>query len=277
MKGLPAGYAIAIVCSLVLHSILVAFAIMGWTSEQREVKVQPRYIQARLLTIDPSKQSVKKASPKKSPVKKAPVKKTPVKKAPIKKSDTSDQQKQKQLAKQRAEKERQVRARKAKEKKRREELARQERVRKDKERKKREAEAEKRAQQEAQRRAQELAFADALDDEEDYIAAGEDEQLVGSYSAYIAERIASNWSRPPSARRDMEVILSIQMVPTGRVVSVSVAKSSGNGAFDRSAEQAVHKVGQFYKLQELAKAKPQLFEREFRRFRLVFKPDDLRL
>lgn len=120
----------------------------------------------------------------------------------------------------------------------------------------------------------ELDLASALASEEEFLVAENDEQLASSYSVYIFERVAENWNRPPSARRGMEVELQIQLVPTGQVVSVLVIKSSGNTAFDRSAEQAVHKVGRFEKLQELPS---RVFEQNFRNLRLVFRPEDLRL
>jgi TolA protein len=120
----------------------------------------------------------------------------------------------------------------------------------------------------------ELDLASALASEEEFLVAESDEQLASSYSVYIFERVAENWNRPPSARRGMEVELQIQLVPTGQVVSVLVIKSSGNAAFDRSAEQAVHKVGRFEKLQELPS---RVFEQNFRKLRLVFRPEDLRL
>ena len=117
-------------------------------------------------------------------------------------------------------------------------------------------------------------LASALAAEEDFLAAENDEQLASSYSSYIFDRVAGNWNRPPSARRGMEVELLIQLVPTGQVISVAVIKPSGNAAFDRSAEQAVHKAGRFEKLQELP---PRVFEQYFRQLHLVFRPEDLRL
>jgi colicin import membrane protein len=216
----------------------------------RERTVQPRYVQATLVQLEPRKKLVKKAKVSKQSVENERTKKIEKQRAEAKRQESAEQKK-----KQRA----------LEAKKRKEQLAREKQ-------KKREQQAE-----EALRREQELAFASALDEEEEYIAAGKDEQLVASYSAYIVERISANWSRPPSARRGMEVALSIQMVPTGRVVSVAVEQSSGNLAFDRSTEQAVYKVERFDKLQELAQSRPQVFEATFRRFRLVFRPDDLRL
>ena len=90
----------------------------------------------------------------------------------------------------------------------------------------------------------------------------------------MRERIESNWSRPPSARRGMVVTLQIQLVPTGQLVSVVVLKSSGNDAFDRSAEQAVRKVGQFENLRDMPS---RVFEANFRKLNLEFSPDDLRI
>ena len=98
--------------------------------------------------------------------------------------------------------------------------------------------------------------------------------MTSSYSAYITERIEANWNRPPSARRGMEAKLLIRLVPTGQVVSVALLKTSGNIAFDRSAEQAVYKVGNFDKLQKMDL---RIFEKSFRQLELVFRPDDLRL
>ncbi len=81
------------------------------------------------------------------------------------------------------------------------------------------------------------------------------------------------WSRPPSARNGMEALLSLQLVPSGDVVSVSLVRSSGSAAFDRSAINAVEKAGSFPELARLPRAE---FERSFRRFSLLFRPEDLR-
>ena len=51
---------------------------------------------------------------------------------------------------------------------------------------------------------------------------------------------------------------------------MTLLESSGNPAFDRSAEQAVRKVDRFDVPKE-----SRLFEKSFRRFTLLFKPEDL--
>lgn len=117
------------------------------------------------------------------------------------------------------------------------------------------------------------ALEDALNDEEFMVAEQEMEQQAQSYIAAISGRIEQNWSRPPSARNGMRCELLIQLVPTGRVVEVSVVESSGNRAFDRSAEQAVKKVDIFPEIKTMP---PEIFEKYYRQLRLVFNPQDLR-
>jgi colicin import membrane protein len=68
----------------------------------------------------------------------------------------------------------------------------------------------------------------------------------------------------------MQTRLIVELVPTGDVVSVTVVLSSGSEAFDRSAEQAVRKVGKFDVPRDSA-----LFEEYFRRFPVLFRPEDL--
>lgn len=104
-------------------------------------------------------------------------------------------------------------------------------------------------------------------------AAATSAEMTASYASLIQQTVINYWSRPPSARNGMEALLSIQLIPTGEVVSVSVTKSSGNSAFDRSAINAVEKAGSFPELQNLPSSD---FEKTFRRFSLLFRPEDLR-
>lgn len=98
-------------------------------------------------------------------------------------------------------------------------------------------------------------------------------EMSASFVALIQSTVVNYWSRPPSARNGMETELAIQLIPTGEVVNVTVIRSSGNTAFDRSAVNAVQKAGEFPELKQLPSAE---FERTFRRFTMIFKPEDLR-
>ena len=116
-------------------------------------------------------------------------------------------------------------------------------------------------------------LAAALDAEDAVEVAVTAEEMSASYAALIRDTVVNYWSRPPSARNGMEALLAIQLVPTGEIVSVSVVRSSGSTAFDRSAINAVEKAGSFPELSNLPSRE---FEKTFRRFQLLFRPEDLR-
>ena len=116
-------------------------------------------------------------------------------------------------------------------------------------------------------------LAAALDREESLAGAETAEEMSASYAASIRDTVESYWSAPPSARNGMEALLAIQLVPTGELVSVSVLRSSGSAAFDRSALNAVEKAAAFPELRNLPRRE---FERRFRRFQLLFRPETLR-
>lgn len=116
-------------------------------------------------------------------------------------------------------------------------------------------------------------FADAVAAEDSLSVAVTAEEMSASYAALIRDTVVNYWSRPPSARNGMEALLAIQLVPTGEIVSVTVLSSSGSAAFDRSAINAVEKAGSFPELRNLP---PRKFEQDFRRFQLLFRPEDLR-
>lgn len=158
---------------------------------------------------------------------------------------------QRQAEQQRAAEEQRQREQREAEQRRQQELAaEQERQRQE------QAQAQARAQQEAD--ARELAETEA--------------ELVMAYSAVIHDLVQQYWSRPPSARNGMVVVLRIRMVPTGDILDVEIVQSSGDFAFDRAAESAVLKVNRFTELQGMD---PRLFDRNFRTFLLTFRPQDL--
>jgi len=113
-----------------------------------------------------------------------------------------------------------------------------------------------------------------LMEEESYQAAMVEQELVDAVGYEIQRAVELNWSRPPSARRGMQAILRVSLVPTGGLTSVDIVESSGDSAFDRSAMQATQKAAPFDAVTEL---EPAVFERNFRTFQFRFNPQDLRL
>jgi colicin import membrane protein len=128
------------------------------------------------------------------------------------------------------------------------------------------------AEQERQRVEQAQAQALAQQQADSRELAETEAELVMAYSAVIHDLVQQYWSRPPSARNGMVVVLRIRMVPTGDILDVEIVQSSGDFAFDRAAESAVLKVNRFTELQGMD---PRLFDRNFRTFLLTFRPQDL--
>ena len=142
--------------------------------------------------------------------------------------------------------------------------------RREQEQRERERQREEEARQKRLNALADSAFEEALEREMMDLGQDTDETASLTYIDGIYRAIVANWSRPPSARNDMEARLRVELIPTGEVVSVTVISSSGNSAFDRSAQAAVRKARRFEVPGEI-----RLFERHFRSFVLLFKPQDL--
>ena len=97
-------------------------------------------------------------------------------------------------------------------------------------------------------------------------------EQVATYSALIISRVTQQWNRPVSAKKGMQVTLSLNLMPTGEVGDAIVTKSSGNQQFDDSALLAVSKIG---RIPELAQMPSKIFENNFRQLTLLFNPKDL--
>lgn len=251
--------------SVLLHGMLLGFLLFGFAPEPkpREVKM-PNFVQAQLVTLeDRSKAKAVADQPKV----------VDLTQRRREQERLTEQRRQQELKRKEAETQRQKaeaeRKQKEQQKKRQEEAA------------KAKAEAERKAKAEAERKQQEQlraqreqqAFETALAQEQARLEEESYAVTAQSYMSAIARRVIENWSRPPSARNNMQCILLIRLVPTGRVVSVDVLKGSGNSAFDLSAVQAVQKVEQFTEVREMPS---EVFERHYREFELNFNPQDLR-
>lgn len=240
-----------LLATLLLHGAVLAALVLRWQADQ-----QPRTIEARVVPptaisatlIDAASLEKKKAP---SRVKKAatPAPKTPSKPAPVKAAPSREITRA-ETTEQPPEKTAPVTSRPAP------------------------PEPEvKRISEEELAALSRAELADALDAEDALTVAVTAEQMSASYAALIRETVTNYWTPPLTARNGMEVLLAIQLVPTGEVIAANVLRSSGDGAFDRSAVTAVKKAASFPELRNLPRDE---FERTFRRFRLLFRPEDLR-
>lgn len=247
-----ASYTFPALLSIALHAGLFVLVVWGWQAapSEKQVKV-PRYIDAKFVELEAK---APEAAPPKPKPKTIDLAAQRAEQERRRREQEAKRREEQRIAAEKAEQER-------KEKERQEKLAEQERLQKELEL------AERQQQLEDQ-------LTDTLEDEEQMLQAIEAEATAQSYLALISEGIRQNWSRPPSARNGMKTRLLIQLVPTGRVVEVTVLESSGNAAFDRSAVQAVWRAEQFQELQEMDST---VFEQHFRQLRILFEPQDLRL
>ena len=239
-------YSLPLLFALLLHALVVAALNIGWQPERSTVReIKPQIVMSQLIVLEPKaapKARPQPTTPKPAAAKPAPVKPRPTPEPVEKKPDLAAEKAARDAAAQEAQ------------------------------------EARVRAEEAAAREARlaalnDLALTEALENENQDLAAaaGEaDEVAAQSYRAGIYQRIVDNWSRPPSARNGMEVELRVELVPTGDVVAVTILRGSGNAAFDQSAEAAVRKARRFEVPRE-----SRLFEQRFRRFNLLFRPEDL--
>ncbi len=146
-------------------------------------------------------------------------------------------------------------------------------------RKKAEADKQRKAQ-EAARKAQEdrkaQALAELLSTDTQYQQTQADtlgSQVAGSFDDLIRQLVSQNWTRPPSARNGMVVVVQINMLPDGTIANASVSRSSGDAGFDSSAVNAVRNVGRISEMQGLS---PADFA-PYRSFEMTFTPEDLAL
>lgn len=246
MIGWRSGYITAVLSSIGLHVLVVAAFLIDWPSENKDIVVQPQFIQAELIKLKPKEKPKKKASNSKA-------------------KDLAA--KRREAERQRAEQQRREKQRiAARDAERLEKLRQQEQARQKREQKQREL-AQERARKQA-------ALDEKLRQEQAAELAQQDKQSANSYLQLIQGRLSQNWSRPPSARLGMQTLIELRLVPTGRIVGVKILQSSGDIAFDRSVEQAAFKAAPFSELQSM---EPRLFEQYFRVVKVLFNPEDLRL
>lgn len=130
--------------------------------------------------------------------------------------------------------------------------------------------AEKRAEQaerrmeEVERQAQAKSLAQHKAQEAAAVAAG---RVVDEYIGKIAAKIRRYIVLPPGVSPSIKAEFNVTLLPSGEVLLVNLAKSSGNEAYDNAVERAILKAQPL----PLPPAEKNLFNR-FRDLRLKFSP-----
>ena len=234
------SYALPFIGAVLLHSLVAAFVMRGFDSQEGIAEViTPRVVNAKLLVIEPPQV---RPAPSKQPAVKRAEPPAPEPQPALKDIKPEPLESANAVAK----------------------AAQAERQRKE---------------LDAQRRRERLAalgeLADdslqrSLDAEAEQMLNAQNARQVRTYQAGIYDLVRKNWSRPPSARNGMQARFVVELIPTGELLSVALLDSSGNAAFDRSAELAIRRAKRFSVPEDNA-----VFEANFRRFYFLFRPEDL--
>jgi colicin import membrane protein len=265
----PQSYGLAIVVAIILHVVVIALFAIEWPKEKRQLaEPTPKNIQAKVIQTESKYSKQQKLAAEKR---------------------RKDENWKKYLADKKAAKKKVAQEKAAKDKARRDEAAKNKAKsladkkkadeKKKKDIKKEQLKKKELAEQKAFEQAQEQSLMKALAEEQQQRsiekAMAEEQQMnknaeiTNDVAAQIRAKISKVWRYPPSARPDMEVVVRIQLVPTGEVINVSIISGSGNEALDRSVLAAVSRAQQLPVPKET-----RLFEQQFRSFVMAFRPED---
>ena len=262
------GYPLAVVVAISLHILLLGGLVYLQSSSQSQALelIQPTVIKALLIEENPQITNQRNQDNRRLEAKR-------------KETERANAEAQKKREEQAAERKRQEEAARKREQ---QQVAKQRADARAKaelgktlaedERKKREAEKRREEQAQRERESRQQREREDAQDAAATEAASSEFDLIQSATGLIQQLVTENWSRPPSARNGMRAIIQIKMLPTGELVDVIITQSSGDPAFDRSAENAVYRAAPFAELTALP---IRVFNQNFRTLSLIFQPEDL--
>ncbi len=107
-----------------------------------------------------------------------------------------------------------------------------------------EEQARREAEEQARREAEEQARREAEEQarREAEAQAARVAEARGTFDAAIRQRVTRAWERPPGVPDGLSAVVSVRLGPGGAVLTADVVQSSGDAAFDRSAERAVFRA-----------------------------------
>ena len=263
------GYPLSAVLAVLLHGLALAF-ILYWNSSSSSSEfelVQPTVIKS--LFIDENPQTRERFERQQRQLQRDAEQQ--------RQEQEADRQRELEAERQRQEEAERLRQQQLEQQRR---LDEEERQRLLAEENQREAEREQEQEQQRQReladqRQREADAAERRRQQEEAAAAAAartEFEVVQSGVALIQQFVQEVWNRPPSARNGMRAVLRISMLPTGEVTDVAIIESSGDPAFDRSAENAVYSAQPFSELEVMP---INIFNDNFRTLSLIFQPEDL--
>lgn len=266
------GYPLSVVVAITFHSLILALLMYFQSTRSSEAfeLIQPTVVKALLVQENPQVANERQRIERQQQQQRVREQENAQREA-----EAQRQREEQAAAEARAEEQRQarelasLRQRQEQERLDAERLLREREQREESERRERElAEAQRQQEIRDRERQRQQEAADAAAAE----VASTEFEMVQSGTALIQQLVQEQWSRPPSARNGMRAVLQIRMLPTGELVDATITESSGDPAFDRSAENAVYRAAPFRELQALP---TNVFNENFRSLSLIFQPEDL--
>ncbi|MCU7881199.1 MAG: cell envelope integrity protein TolA [Candidatus Thiodiazotropha sp. (ex Lucinoma aequizonata)] len=276
---------VSVVLALLLHGLILFFLIFGmdWSNPGKPATLKANVVQAHTVDakqLNQTKEKERAAEREKQRQQERKRKQTEKKKR-------QQQLEQKRVAKEKAEKKRQEvevkrqaqlkKEQQVKEVKRKAETkhkaemetkrkAEIERKQKAEREAKRKAKTKLKAAVETKKKAEGAARAERERVLQEQMAAEQNSREIDRYVAVIKQQVERNWLKPGQGSEELSCVVQVRLIPGGDVVlgGVSIIRSSGNAAFDRSVESAV------YKAAPLPVPSGLLFE-SFRTLKLNFK------
>lgn len=264
------GYPLAVVVAISLHILLLGGLVYLQSSSQSQALelIQPTVIKALLIEENPQVTNQRTQENRRLEAKRQETERANAAAQRKREEQAAEKKRQEEAAKKREEQ------RVAKERADAQAQAKREKAQADKEREQAEARQAKQREEQAQRdrEAQQRREREEAQNAAAAEAASSEFELVQSATGLIQQLVTENWSRPPSARNGMRAVIQIKMLPTGELVDMRITQSSGDPAFDRSAENAVYRAAPFAELTALP---IRIFNQNFRTLSLIFQPEDL--
>ncbi len=119
------------------------------------------------------------------------------------------------------------------------------------------------ALQEAQKKREESLQKSLLEEQEQAKLQAEILRIAG----LMQQKMNTYWIKPYGSNHGLQCLVEVHLAPQGEVLQVRIARSSGNPAFDQSAEVAVQKASPLP-----VPSDPKIGE-HFRQFTFTFRPE----
>lgn len=256
------SYKLPICISLLLHGAVISLFFVKWPEPKIVIEPTPQHVMAEVISVESAAEKERKRLAEQQRRQQQAAQRR-----------AAEQQKREAAAKAAAAKKAQQ---EAQQKAQAEKLAQQAAL-KEQQQAEAQQQAEQRRvqqQQQAERELQEQLLAEQLAGEQKAQEQARKQAeramaIEADYMQQIQQHVSSYWSYPAVVRPEEETELRITLVPTGQVIQVSVVKSSGNPALDRSVEQAVRKASPLPVPKDI-----HVFEKSFRNLTMKFRPEN---